>query len=120
MAREPELDPPELLVAVALVEPGRLKAARLHDRPLAAAPPGLLLDGREEPGPQGEPSGVLRHIEHVEEQQAEFGPVPQAAQDSSGRGIGKLGPDRGAVGHPGSFDVVPVEGSPRLRLRFLV
>ena len=62
VARERESDPAELLVAVALVKAGGLESARLHDRPLAAAPLGFLLDGRKEAAPQRPAADVLRRV----------------------------------------------------------
>ena len=120
MVRKRVSGPGEPFVAVGLVEPGRLEAARFGGAPHAAAALGFLLDHRGARASQRPPLNVRRQNERAEEQQAGSDPAPKAAQNLPRCETGELGPDRGAVGHPRLLDILSVLGSPRLRSRVLV
>lgn len=112
LPRHIERDPPKLLVAVALIKSRRLKAARLDHDLTAAAPLGFCLQLSEHPAAEVSAAQPLGQKEHVEEQQTEFGPAPQPADDLAARRIGGCYGNRSPIGDAGLGDIVFVESRP--------
>jgi hypothetical protein len=80
MLGQVEFHLPEILVSMSLVEAGSLKAAGLHDCPLAPAPSSFLFNCLKQSDALRLPSDLFGKIRHVQKQEAEFRSALKAAQ----------------------------------------
>jgi hypothetical protein len=102
---------PEDAVPVALVETGRLEAARVEERRRAAAPAPLVLGELEEAAAHATPPELLRQEEQVDEEDAERGAAGDAAERRVRLRVARDDVERPAIRDPALLPVVASQAS---------